>query len=346
LAIKWIISCSKNPDHLVELIEEYRRSRPTPNNLCEFCFTFEYNSLSSNAKSALALMPIFDSFPTAQELAVAANLGIDSMSLAIEELENFSLVYRRFSADRDDDVFEILPLTKSFAKTKLRELGELDRQARRRLKSYFGASIPELLKAAQEMVSRGATTVARQFIDEEVLDRESNNAMAFYIKAQTYEKDLQYTSAIHEYQRAVDSAGEDKKVQIEAVLQLVALSKYEPTLTKESLGKLLTVAYEDSNDLRVALELARILRMTDKDSQAFQYYQKVFENLDKVSQIDAEEAAMFLFHHYKERRGPKQALEFLKRALKSFPECRTMLTWEKRLMEELGIISYKSEWKS
>jgi len=347
LAIKWIISCSKNQNHLLQLIDEYRRSKPTPNNLCEFCFTFEYNSLSSSAKSALALLPVFDSFPTTQELAVAADVEKDSMALAVEELENFSLVYRRFSTSKDDDVLEILPLTKSFAKTKLREFGDLDKQARRRLKSYYGASISELLRAAEEMVSRGVTTVARQFVDEEILEREPNNPRALYIKGQTYENDMQYTSAIHEYRSALDGAknSKNKEIHVATMLRLVALAKYEPGLSKEELIGLLSDAYDDSGDIRIALELARALRMADKDSKAFRYYQKVFENSDKVTQVEGEEATMFLFHHYRERRGPKDALEFLKRAIKSYPESRNMLTWEKRLMEELGVISYKSEWK-
>ncbi len=346
LAIKWIISCSKNPNHLVQLIEEYRRSKPTPNNLCEFCFTFEYNSLSPQAKTALALMPVFDSFPTTQELAIAADLKEDSMAVAIEELENFSLVYRRFSATRDDDVLEILPLTKSFARTKLRELGELDRFARRRLKSYYGASIPELLKAAEEMVSRGATAVARVFVDDEILEREPDNPKALYLKGQTYEKEEQYTSALHEYKRALAGAKDDVEAQIEITLHLVALSRYEPGLSKEDLVRLLTSTFDASGNVKIALELARALRMADKDSRAFQYYQKVFENREQVGPSDGEEAAMFLFLHYKERRGPKFALEFLKKTLKSFPESRTMLNWERKLMEDLGIISYKSEWKT
>ena len=352
LAIKWIISCSKNPNHLVQLIEEHRRAKPTPNNLSEFCFTFEYNCLSSRAQAVLALMPVFDSFPTSRELAVAAGLDEDSMSSAVEELENFSLIHRRFSAARDDDVLEILPLTKSFANTKLRELGELDRQARRRLKSYYGASIPELLKAAEEMVSRGATTVARQYIDDEILEREPDNPRALYLKGQTYEKDLQYTSAIDEYRKALAGSRKNREspaeceIQVETTLRLVALWKFEPKLSKEDLIPWLEDTYEESQDIKIALELARALHMTGKGPRAFQFYQKVFENHDKVTQSEGEEATMFLFHHYKDRRGPKSALDFLKRALKSYPESRTMLNWERRLMEELGIIHYKSEWKS
>jgi hypothetical protein len=83
--------------------------------------------------------------------------------------------------------------------------------------------------------------------------------------------------------------------------------------------------------------------MTGKDSRAFQFYQKVFENHQNVTQSEGEEATMFIFHHYKDRRGPRWALDFLKKALKSYPECHNMLTWERRLMEELGIIHYKSE---
>ena len=195
LAIKWIISCSKNAEHLNQLIEDHRRGKPALANLCEFCFTFEYNLLSPTAKTALALFPLFQRAPSVRELAIAAGVEDEVMRLALDELIDFSLVMREHSQKRDDVVYRILQLTASFAAAKLTTLGDLDKQARRRLKVHYGPSMRVLLDAAKEMIDRGATGAARSYIDDEILERDSNNAMAHFLRGRAFEQELQYTAA-------------------------------------------------------------------------------------------------------------------------------------------------------
>ena len=93
LAIKWIIACSKNADHLVQLLEEHRRGKPALANLCEFCFEFEYNLLTPTAQRALCLFPLFQRAPTLRELAVAADVRDDVMQSALDQPDSIQSHY-------------------------------------------------------------------------------------------------------------------------------------------------------------------------------------------------------------------------------------------------------------
>ena len=113
-------------------------------------------------------------------------------------------------------MFRTLRLTLSFATAKLRGWEDLDKQAKRRLKAQFGPTLPLLLKAAEEMIERGATGVARRYLDEEILERDPNNARAFYLRGLTSEQEFDYSSALQDFQRALRCVGTGPQLLSEA----------------------------------------------------------------------------------------------------------------------------------
>lgn len=339
LAIKWIISCSKNAEHLMQLMEDHRRGKPALANLCEFCFTFEYNLLSTAAKTALVLFPLFRSAPTSRELAIAAGLDGDVMQAALDELVGFSLVIREFSPARDQTLYRVLKLTESFAASRLCHFGDLDRQARRRLKEFYGISIPQLLEGAAEMVEKGATVAARKLIEDEVLDREPSNTKAIYLRARTFEKEFQYTSAIKDYERALELSSNRDSMNAEIALRMIPLLKIEPQHTREDLIPILEKAYLSFASPELGVEIAKIFDILGKNAEAIMYYGKVFKDFSPNRRDLWEEAFVAICSHLKQE-DPKRALDFVREAQSICSDSRVVSRWERNLMEELGLVRY------
>jgi tetratricopeptide (TPR) repeat protein len=340
LAIKWIISCSRNVDHLMKLIEDHRHGKPSLASLCEFCFTFEYKLLKETARAALVLFPLFHSAPTVRELAVAADVDEESMRSALDELINFSLVMPQYSATTDEQSFKILRLTNSFASSKLREMGDLERQARRRLKGYYGVSIPVLVSAAKDMVDRGVTAPARQYIDQEILDRDPGNAMALFLRGHTFEQELHYAAALEDYTKSFGAAKNDPTLSAEVMMRILSLSKTDPQYSGEALLPQLERAYAISKDARIASEIAKIFEMLNKTSHALDYYEKIFRNSAAGGDV-WDEAFVFICRHVRESQSPKAALHFVHEAQKLRPGSGAVSRWERLLMEEEGKLHIK-----
>jgi tetratricopeptide (TPR) repeat protein len=340
LAIKWIISCSRNVDHLVKLIEDHRHGKPSLANLCEFCFTFEYNLLSDTARTALVLFPLFRSAPTVRELAIAADVDQESMRSAVDQLVDFSLVSQQYSAATDEQSYKILKLTNSFAALKLREMGDLERQAKRRLKAHYGVSLPILVSAAREMLEKGVTLATRQYIDEEILDRDPNHALALALRAQTYEQELHYAAALEDYTRAFAAAKNDPVLAADIMLRILSVSKTDPQYSGEALLPQLERAYGISKDPRIAVEIAKILEMLNRSEDALDYYEKVLQN--PASGIDIwEQAFTFICRHLRESQSVNAALSFVREGQKLRPASSTVSRWERLLMEEAGKLHLK-----
>ena len=340
LAIKWIISCSRNVDHLVQLIEDHRHGKPSLANLCEFCFTFEYNLLKETARMALALFPLFHSAPTIRELAVAADVDQALMRSAVDDLVNFSLVMPQYSATTDEQSYKMLKLTSSFASSKLREMGDLERQARRRLKAYYGVSVPVLVSAARDMVHRGVTAAARQYIDEEILDRDPSNPQALFLRGHTYEQELHYAAALEDYVKAFSAVKNDPGLSADIMLRILFLSKTDPHYSGEELLPQLERAYGISKDPRVASEIAKVFEVLGRVENALDYYEKVFQS--SAASLDTwEEAFVFICRHIRENQSSKAALHFVQEAQRLRSQSNTVSRWERLLMDEEGKLHLK-----
>ena len=341
LAIKWIISCSKNSTHLARLIEDHRRGKPTLATLCEFCFTFEYNLLTPAARTLLSLFPVFrGAAPTNRELAIAAGLDMEAVSSALDELVNFSLVVRDHSSLRDEDVYRILRLTSAYASEKLKEHSELDRAARGRLKEFYGASLQVITSAAQEMLTKGATTIARDYIDEQLLDRDPKNPMGFYLRGQSYEQELHYTHAIQDYERALAYAHADPKLSAEIALRIVSLAKLEPNARRDDFVPMLERVYRESKSFKLALALAHIFEHQQRHDDALRYYEEIFKG-PAVESDEWDEAFVVLCRDVLDKSGDKIALQFVKEAQSRSPTSKIVARWENQLRGDRGLLTLK-----
>ncbi|MGA8088670.1 MAG: RNA-binding domain-containing protein [Terracidiphilus sp.] len=342
LAIKWIISCSKNAAHLAQLIEDHRKGKPTLANLCEFCFTFEYNLLGDVARRCLVALPIFRIAPIERELAVVTECETDSVTSALEELVNFSLVIREYSPSRGDNVYRLLKLTESFAEARLRTFGDFERNARRRLKELNGTSIAVLLGSVREMLERGVSPAAtRKYIDEEILEREPDCSEGIFLRGRAFETEMSYSSAIKDYHRVIGIPQANRSVMAEAALGLVRLVPNDTQSSREELVPWLERAYQASSDCALAIEIAENLEILGHASKAQQYYDKVYRDSSCVGSPVWERAFVAVCQGISKTKSPKVALDFCQEALKMAPSSRVVRNHEKKFMEESGKLHYK-----
>ena len=336
LAIKWIISCCKDESHLRELIVNHRHGKPELNNLCQFCFNFEYNLLSPNARKVLVLLPLFHWAPMAREVAMAAELDRDVTTAALEELTGFNLVSLATSPTSGANIYRMLGLTTSFARMMLRDWGDLEREARRRLKSYYGASMPVLLSAAEDMVARQLGAAARQYIDEEIIDRDPHNAKAFYLRGQTFEQELHTSEAQADYVTALGKAHDDPVLVSEIVLKIVTVSKKEPGYSHETVLPLLKNAYDVSRDPRLASETAKIYDIAANSEEALRWYEEVFRNPRALGMAIWEQAVFSIARYRGDKDGLEASMSVAREALKLSPHNKALVRYERQLEFETG----------
>jgi tetratricopeptide (TPR) repeat protein len=265
------------------------------------------------------------------------------MNEALDELVSFNLIMRERSESQGDDIYRILRLTASFATSKLASFGDLERQAQKRLKVYYGASIPISIKAAEEMISRGATVSARQFIDEEILDREPDNCMALYLRGKTYQLSLQFTSAMNDYERALGKAHNTPDLVTSITLSMLELLKNDPQLSREDIVQRVRRSYRISEDMRLAFELAKLLEMSDKADEAKEYYEKVFRTRSDEHQDIWEESALFLIKQAADNGAENTAHKLVREALRISPGSKALVRWERVLAQELGLLKRPSQ---
>jgi tetratricopeptide (TPR) repeat protein len=343
LAIKWIISCSKNEEHLSQLVEDHRKGKPKLANLCEFCFTFEYNLLSELARRCLVVLPMFRFMPNDHDVAFVLEIEREFISDALDELVDFSLVVREYSKHRNDNVYRLLKLTESFAETKRREYAELERQARKRLKDLYGNSIPALTESAKEMFTNGVTPEAlRQFIDQEILSREPQYAEALFWRGRASEKEESFSAASRDYHQAIAHSASSPRVASEAALGLIRLLEHEPESVRKEIVQTLERAYLISPTIELGVQLANVHEILRNTQRALVIYRNVYDSATDRDLPSWEQAFKAICGAIESDRGDKAALDFVVTSIKRFPASKVVRGHERRYMENLGRIRYKS----
>jgi tetratricopeptide (TPR) repeat protein len=104
--------------------------------ILEFSFRNIWNLLSADAKECLAILTIFDAPPDLQQLAIATEWGTDRIDQALSDLSEVTLVTPSTQVTTGKMVYVSLPITLAFARHQLREMGELEVEARRRVQKY------------------------------------------------------------------------------------------------------------------------------------------------------------------------------------------------------------------
>lgn len=138
LAIRWVIGWI-SLGHSISWVCEKVKKSDSP--VLDFCFKEIYEKvLSQDARKILCIMPIFGYNPSKEELKAAVALPYDKFEEAIAQLVMLSLINRDIKIDNQGisrTYYNILPLTLSFAQSKLSEKRGLEVEARKRLARYL-----------------------------------------------------------------------------------------------------------------------------------------------------------------------------------------------------------------
>jgi tetratricopeptide (TPR) repeat protein len=180
------------------------------------------------------------------------------------------------------------------------------------------------------------TAAARHYIEHEILELYPINASALYLRGQAFEKDRQYGSASQDYQKALESVGDDKALCAELALRILNLSKREPLITNEERVRLLERAHDLSGDPRLALELARLFELVGDIRKSLDSYERVVKDFSADRLATWEEAVGFLCRHYREKDNARVALHFIEKAKGVCPESSVVRNWERELLDEIG----------
>jgi tetratricopeptide (TPR) repeat protein len=133
LAIQWIIGRFKSTGDLKAVLDSLKEP-DSP--VLEFSFGNIWKILSHDAKAILVVLSIFDEPPAIEQIAIATGWTHERIERALVDLEDVTLV-RRVIHDSDGRViFAALPITLSFVRHHMYEMGDFETQCRRRLQLY------------------------------------------------------------------------------------------------------------------------------------------------------------------------------------------------------------------
>ncbi|MFI5386448.1 MAG: NB-ARC domain-containing protein [Fimbriimonadales bacterium] len=133
LAIKWLLGQFKRTKDLHSVLGRVAE-RDSP--VLEFSFRNMWGSLSADARAMLAALSIFDAPPSAHMVSIASGYSLETVSRALSELQEVTLVTAITNPKDGQVAYSALPITLSFARHQLHDMGEFEKQSRQRLMEY------------------------------------------------------------------------------------------------------------------------------------------------------------------------------------------------------------------
>ena len=135
LAIQWTLGIyNKTKDIKKTLHENSQTNSP----LLEFSFRNSWQILSLSAKEAMAVFSIFDNSPTIQLWRIVLDWPIERLEKASNELELATFINRRIDMKSGKEIYTTLPITRTFSKQQLSEMGQLEKKSTHRYSEYIG----------------------------------------------------------------------------------------------------------------------------------------------------------------------------------------------------------------
>jgi tetratricopeptide (TPR) repeat protein len=153
LAIQWLIGRYKYTCDLNGVLNQVRLP-DSP--VLEFSFRNIWAMLSGDARSVLAVMTIFESPPTLQNLTVALGWPVERIEKALSELAEVTLVNRIIRQQDGVTQYVALPITLSFAQHQFDTMGDLETECRKRVNKF-----EDQMSLQQSEVRRFAGTFER-----------------------------------------------------------------------------------------------------------------------------------------------------------------------------------------
>lgn len=133
LAIQWLLGRYRVIRNFESVITEVTKD-DSP--VLEFSFRNIWNVLSSDAKTILAVLSIFDEPPTVQHIAISLDYPLERIEKAITELSEVTLVTKYTQSSDGRTTVSALPITLSFARHQLGDMGDLEQRCRQRYRRF------------------------------------------------------------------------------------------------------------------------------------------------------------------------------------------------------------------
>jgi tetratricopeptide (TPR) repeat protein len=140
LALRWTLTRAQSASEAVHRADALHDSRGSADaELLEFAFRRVFEEMTGTERAVMRTLSIFQD-PSAYEALVAGSGdNAHSVSDALEALVRDALVQRRFDSDRNDYVFALAPLTRTFVLGELRREAGTEQRIRRRLSDWYEA---------------------------------------------------------------------------------------------------------------------------------------------------------------------------------------------------------------
>lgn len=133
LAIQWLLGRYRINKNIQEVVKTVV-GKDSP--VLEYSFRNIWQVLSNDAKAILTVLTIFNEPPTAQLIAIATEFQIDRIEKALGELSDATLVMRNTQLSDGRITYFALPITLSFARHQLSEMGDFEIKCRQRFQKY------------------------------------------------------------------------------------------------------------------------------------------------------------------------------------------------------------------
>lgn len=133
LAIQWLIGQYKIKREIKSVLSMVKDA-DSP--VLEFSFGNIWKLLGENEQKILATLSIFDIPPTQQQIAIATEYSADKITDGLYKLSEVTLVRKITQSSDGNTVYSALPITLTFARNKLSEMGNYELDCRRRFETF------------------------------------------------------------------------------------------------------------------------------------------------------------------------------------------------------------------
>jgi tetratricopeptide (TPR) repeat protein len=138
LAIRWLVGWAALGHDVKTVCQKVQKSGSP---VLDFCFKEVYEELlTPEERKILSIMPIFEHPPTKEEICAALPMDEEKLCDSLAQLVTLSLINQEIKLDEQGNTqtnYSALPLTLSFAQSKLSENRGLEASARERLAFFF-----------------------------------------------------------------------------------------------------------------------------------------------------------------------------------------------------------------
>ncbi|MEQ1947453.1 MAG: tetratricopeptide repeat protein [Bryobacteraceae bacterium] len=282
LAIRWTLSRSRSATEAISNADGLTGSQKRGEEMLEFSFRRVFDGMTDTEKAVLYLLALFHQPQANEAILVGTQCSQGDVEIALEALLEDALIQREFDPDRNDYVFTLIPVARSFVLSELARKSTLADQIRRRLTEWYEATdiadpdqrltIRQLRQGVgspeQGLIDLAMAAQRQNRIDDaaSLYDQAINRSPRSWRAAYRYAEFMRHvrkdrTSALRLYERATSNAprrGADRAV-IFREYGLLLRDSGEPNSTDMAVQAFETALKESPNDPIIIYGLCSML---------------------------------------------------------------------------------------